>query len=156
MMRLASFAIPLMVAACSLTSATTQTFLTDAGKAVTILQALDADAAALGAAPDITMAIGVALTAVQNADTELAAGKIDAAAFSTLLTNEVNQLGPTLLADFKSSTNIVTGVLLAQQLVTLIASEITTPVVTSPAGPVTAAASPDLRDQIDAWLSHQH
>lgn len=149
------FALTVILASCGLTGSTpSQTFLTDAGKAVTILQALDSDAAALGAPVALTTAIGFALTTIETADTDLANGKTTPAAFSTLLTDEINNLSPVLLANFKSNSNITTGVLLAQQLVLLIAGEITTPTTTPP---VTAATmSPDLRDQIDTWLHSQH
>lgn len=138
----------MLIASCG--TVISPTLLSDGTQAVTMLKALDADAAALGVAPDITTAILLATTAVQTGLTDLQGGTTTPTTFAQLATDEINQLAPDLLADFKANSNLTTGIVLMQQLGLLIAGD-----VMAPTSAAAARATPDIRQQVQTWLNDQ-
>lgn len=139
-----------LVFAC--TAPLNSTLVSDGNLAIAGLKALSADAALLGAPSADTTAIGLATDSVQTALTDLQKGIKTPADFATLVNDQISQLAPTLLKDFHANNTITTGVVLLQQLLPLIAAEVSGPAVP------TAAMSPklgDARQQLQAWLNGQ-
>lgn len=139
-----------LVFAC--TAPLNPTLVSDGNLAIAGLKALSADAALLGTPTADTTAINLATTSIQTALTDLQGGIKTPAAFASLVNDQVSLLAPVLLKDFHANNTITTGVVLLQQLVLLIAAEVSGPTVP------TAAMAPklgDARQQLQAWLNGQ-
>lgn len=145
MKRLPLFFCALLVS-CGLTLSN-PTLLQDGDLAIKALTLLEQDAKLLGAPAIDTGAIGLATVSVQTALADLKKGIKTPQDFATVVNDQVSLLAPTLLADFKANNTITTGVVLLQQLVLVIAAE-----VTANQAPPTAR-SVDVRAQLQAWMS---
>ena len=99
------------------------TLLQDGNLALTALTTLNSDAKLLGAPAADTMAIDAVASAVQTALADLKKGVKTPSDFAQLVNDQVSQLAPVLLKDFKANGTITTGVVLLQQLVLLIGAE---------------------------------
>ena len=119
------------------------TLLSDANLAIAALQALNTDATLLGAPLADTTAITIATGAIQTALTDMQNGIKTPQDFATAVDDEVSQLAPTLLKDFKANTTVTTGVVLLQQLVLLIGAEVTAP---------TTSAQAAVRQKMQNWV----
>jgi len=125
------------------------TLLQDGQLVVAALQAIDADAVALGAPAADTALIAVALTAVQTGLTDLQKGSKTPQDFATLLTDEINSVAPTLLMDLHANQTITTGVVLLKNLIPVIVADVT-------AGQkAPTAASIDTRGRMRVWIDGQ-
>jgi len=125
----------------------------DGNLAVLALNTLNDDAKLLGAPARDTDAIAVASKAVQTALTDLQKGIKTPQDFAAAVNDQVSVLAPTLLADFKASEKITTGVVLLQQLVLLIAAEVTAN--QTAAAPPTAR-SVNARAELQIWVLRHH
>lgn len=132
----------LVLAGCTIPPAS-PTLVKDGTLAVAALTALETDATVLGAPKADLTAITLATAAVQTGLTDLQNGVKTPQDFATLINDEISQLAPTLLVDFKANTTITTGVVLLQQLVLVIAAEATA--TTTPVAPAT-------RQNLETWM----
>jgi hypothetical protein len=135
--------LAVMLAACSIPIS--PTLIQDGNLALTALKALETDAALMGASPADLAAIGLVEGAIQFALADLQKGVKTPADFVTLVNDQISQLAPPLLKDFKASPKVAMGVALLQNLLPVMAAEVMTQ-------PKAAEMVGDPRAKLQAWV----
>lgn len=138
--------ICLLLFGCATPLVISPTLIQDANLAVAALNTLSGDMTLLGAPAADATAISLVTGAIQTALTDLESGAKTPADFVQLVNDQVSTMAPTLLKDFATNNKITTGVILLQQLLPLMAAEVT-------AQPTVAARLGDARKDLQDWVN---
>ena len=138
--------ICLLLFGCATPLVISPTLIQDANLAVAALNTLSGDMTLLGAPAADATAISLVTGAIQTALTDLESGAKTPADLVQLVNDQVSTMAPTLLKDFATNNKITTGVILLQQLLPLMAAEVT-------AQPTVAARLGDARKDLQDWVN---